>query len=308
MKKASTPFKSYLFLFLAAAIWGSSFVAQSVGMDYMGGFTFNGIRSLIGSLVLVPVILLLSPSRTGRETAGNVGKSDRHTLWAGGIACGLFLFAASNFQQFGIKYTSVGKAGFITACYIVLVPVFGLLFKKTVAPQVWLAVLLSVVGLYLLCMNERLTIGKGDLLCMCCSVLFACHILVIDHYSPLTDGVRLSCIQFLVCGILSMICAFLFESPNLVDILAAWKPILYAGVLSCGVAYTLQILGQKDVQPAIASLILSLESSISVLSAWLVLGQTLKAKELIGCVIMFVAILLAQLPTPVGQRQHAEEA
>ena len=203
---------------------------------------------------------------------------------------------ASNFQQFGIKYTTVGKAGFITACYIVLVPILGLFLKKKCSPFIWLAVAMSVAGLYLLCITDGFSIGKGDILVLICAVLFSFHILVIDYYSPKVDGVKLSCIQFLVCGILSGIPALIFEKPEMCAVLTAWQPILYAGVMSCGVAYTLQIIGQKNMNPTVASLILSLESCISVLAGWVILGQQLSAREITGCVIMFAAIILAQLP------------
>ena len=203
---------------------------------------------------------------------------------------------ASNFQQFGIKYTTVGKAGFITACYIVLVPILGLFLKKKCSPFIWLAVAMSVAGLYLLCITDGFSIGKGDILVLICAVLFSFHILVIDYYSPKVDGVKLSCIQFLVCGILSGIPALIFEKPEMSAVLTAWQPILYAGVMSCGVAYTLQIIGQKNMNPTVASLILSLESCISVLAGWVILGQQLSAREITGCVIMFAAIILAQLP------------
>lgn len=217
-------------------------------------------------------------------------------LLAGGVCCGVCLFAASNFQQFGIRYTTVGKAGFITACYIVIVPVIGIFLKKACGRLLWVSVAMAVVGLYFLCMTETLTIGKGDFLVFICALLFSLHILVIDYFSPRTDGVKMSCIQFFVCGILSGIAMLFTEKPHLADIFAAWIPILYAGIMSCGVAYTLQIVGQKGMNPTVASLILSLESCISVLAGWLILGQKLSVRELSGCLIMFGAIILAQLP------------
>ena len=217
-------------------------------------------------------------------------------LLAGGVCCGVCLFAASNFQQFGIRYTTVGKAGFITACYIVIVPVIGIFLKKACGRLLWVSVAMAVVGLYFLCMTETLTIGKGDFLVFICALLFSLHILVIDYFSPRTDGVKMSCIQFFVCGILSGIAMLFIEEPHLADIFAAWIPILYAGIMSCGVAYTLQIVGQKGMNPTVASLILSLESCISVLAGWLILGQKLSVRELSGCLIMFGAIILAQLP------------
>lgn len=295
MKKQQIPLKNSLLLLLTATIWGVAFVAQSVGMDYVGGFTFNMARSLIGSAVLLPVIWFMgrNSSKKAEETQGSGSRKD--LLW-GGLACGILMCLASNFQQFGIKYTTVGKAGFITACYIVLVPILGLFLKKKCSPFIWLAVAMSVAGLYLLCITDGFSIGKGDILVLICAVLFSFHILVIDYYSPKVDGVKLSCIQFLVCGILSGIPALIFEKPEMSAVLTAWQPILYAGVMSCGVAYTLQIIGQKNMNPTVASLILSLESCISVLAGWVILGQQLSAREIAGCVIMFAAIILAQLP------------
>ena len=295
MKKQQIPLKNSLLLLLTATIWGVAFVAQSVGMDYVGGFTFNMVRSLIGSAVLLPVIWFMgrNSSKKAEEAQGSSSRKD--LLW-GGLACGILMCLASNFQQFGIKYTTVGKAGFITACYIVLVPILGLFLKKKCSPFIWLAVAMSVAGLYLLCITDGFSIGKGDILVLICAVLFSFHILVIDYYSPKVDGVKLSCIQFLVCGILSGIPALIFEKPEMSAVLTAWQPILYAGVMSCGVAYTLQIIGQKNMNPTVASLILSLESCISVLAGWVILGQQLSAREIAGCVIMFAAIILAQLP------------
>lgn len=295
MKKQQIPLKNSLILLLTAAIWGVAFVAQSVGMDYVGGFTFNAVRSLIGSVVLLPLIWFLNRSKS-RKAEKEQEAGSRRDLICGGLACGILLCLASNFQQFGIKYTTVGKAGFITACYIVLVPILGLFLKKKCSPFIWLAVAMSVAGLYLLCITDGFSIGKGDILVLICAVLFAVHILVIDYYSPKVDGVKMSCIQFLVCGILSGIPALIFENPSMAAILTAWQPVLYAGVMSCGVAYTLQIIGQKNMNPTVASLILSLESCISVLAGWVLLGQHLSAREITGCVIMFAAIILAQLP------------
>lgn len=304
-----TQLRNSLLLFLTAAIWGTAFVAQSVGMDYVGPFTFNAVRSLIGGVVLIPCIFLLdrlngsekaskketSPDDSGRT--GPSGAASRKTLITGGIWCGILLAAASSFQQMGIQYTTVGRAGFITACYIVIVPILSLIFlRKKCAPSIWAAVILALAGLYLLCITGSFSIGKGDLLVMICAVLFSVHILVIDHFSPLTDGVKMSCIQFFVCGILCGIPALLLESPRIASLLSAWAPLLYAGVLSCGVAYTLQIVGQKNMNPTVASLILSLESCISVLAGWAILGQKLSLRELAGCALMFAAIILAQLP------------
>ena len=302
MQKQQIPLKNSLLLLLAAVIWGIAFVAQSVGMDYVGGFTFNAVRSLIGSAVLVPLILIPGQNNSDNseisEAAASTtsGIQKRKDLIIGGISCGICLCLASNFQQFGIKYTTVGKAGFITACYIVIVPIIGLFLGKKCSKFIWAAVAMALIGLYLLCITDGFSIGKGDLLVLVCAFLFSIHILVIDHFSPKADGVKLSCIQFLTCGILSAIPALILEHPQVSSILAAWQPILYAGVMSCGVAYTLQVIGQKNMNPTVASLILSMESCISVLAGWIILGQQLSAKEILGCVIMFAAIILAQLP------------
>lgn len=291
MKK--TDIKSPLLLFLAAFIWGVAFVAQSKAKDYsVEPFTFNAVRNVIGGLTLLPCIFFLGR----REPKEKKIEENPKTLLIGGILCGTVLCIASNLQQIGINYTTVGKAGFITAMYIVLVPILGIFLKRRAGIKVWISVFLAVTGLYLLCMTEKLSLGKGDALVLLCALVFAIHILVIDHFSPKVDGVKLSCIQFLVCGILSMIPALILEHPQVSSILTAWLPILYAGIMSCGVAYTLQIVGQKNVNPTVASLILSLESCISVLAGWMLLGQKLSLKELIGCVIMFAAIILAQLP------------
>mgnify|MGYP004550683335 FL=1 len=306
MKKKQTPLKNSLILLLTATIWGIAFVAQSEGGDAVGAFTFNSTRSLIGSLVLIPVIFLLnkitpkdnkseSGISSGNSSSGNIFSRNR-TLILGGISCGICFFLASNFQQLGIMYTSVGKAGFITACYIVIVPILGLFMKKKCSPFIWAAVAMALVGLYLLCITDGFSIGKGDILVLICAFLFSLHILIIDYFSPKVDGVKMSCIQFFVCGVLSAIPALIFEHPQLSAFHGAWGAILYAGVMSCGVAYTLQIVGQKNMDPTVASLILSLESCISVLAGWIILGQKLSMREIIGCVVMFAAIVLAQLP------------
>ena len=276
-------------LLIGALIWGVAFVAQRVGMDYVGPYTFNAVRCLLGSLVLIPVVFALN----GRKE--KTDRSDRSVLLQGGIACGVFLCIASNFQQVGLKYTSVGKAGFITALYIVIVPLFGIILGKAAGVRIWISVALAVAGMYLLCMTDALTLGKGDLLELICAFAFAFQILAVDHYSRLTGGPALACLEFLVCGLLTLIPMFLFERPSLQGIYAARVPILYAGVLSCGVAYTLQIIGQRNLKPAVASLIMSLESVISVIAGWLILGQRLTLREIIGSAVMFAAILLAQM-------------
>lgn len=282
-----------LILLLTAAIWGVAFVAQSVGMDYVKPFTFNGVRSLLGALVLLPVIYFLNPKKKGEAVQA---KESPKTLWMGGISCGLCLCVASSLQQIGIQYTTAGKAGFLTAMYIIIVPIIGLFIGKKSSPFVGISIVLATVGLYLLSIKDGFSIGKGDIYVILCAVFFSLHILAIDYFAPKCDGVKMSCIQFLVCGVICSVLALIIEKPQIGQIMDAWLPIAYAGVMSCGVAYTLQIVGQKGMNPTVASLILSLESVISVLAGWVLLKQALSARELIGCVIMFAAIVLAQLP------------
>ena len=286
--------KNGIMLVLTAFIWGTAFVAQSVGMDYLGPFTFNGVRSLIGGAALLPCIWLFQKGK-GKATE-KPSRGARKELIAGGIACGLLLFAASSLQQIGIQYTTAGKAGFITAFYIVIVPVLGIFLHKKISGKVWGAVAIALAGLYFLCITEKFAVGKGDILIFLCALVFSIHILVIDYFSPKVDGVKMSCIQFFVCGIVSLPPMFFKETPKIGAMVEGWAPLLYAGVLSCGVAYTLQIIGQKNVNPAVASLILSLESCFSVLAGWMVLGEKLSMRESVGCVLMFGAIILAQLP------------
>ncbi|WP_269477255.1 DMT family transporter [Hominibacterium faecale] len=289
-----------LLLLLTALIWGTSFVAQRAGMDYIEPFTFNGIRSLIGGIVLIPVIFFLgkmNPADDKEESTEEEKKSENKTLILGGISCGVILFVASSLQQFGVVYTTAGKAGFITALYIVIVPILSFFIGKKIRPIVWLCVLLSLAGLYLLCMKDGLSINKGDFLVLLCAFGFSIHILVIDHFSPKTDGVKMSCIQFFVCGIISLVPMAIFETPVWSDILDCWFPILYTGAISCGVAYTLQIIAQKDTDPTIASLLLSLESVLAAISGVLILHEQISPRELIGCIVMFAAIIIAQLPS-----------
>lgn len=287
--------KSSLILLLTATIWGVAFVAQSVGMEYIDPFTFNAIRCVLGGLVLIPVILVLKKKKeTGAE---NQEKEDKKTLWAGGIACGVILCIASNLQQFGIMEASVGKSGFFTALYIVMIPVIGIFIGKRPGIKLWFCVALAVVGMYLLCMKDgSFTIERADIMLLLCALAFSFHILVVDYFSPKVDGVKMSCIQFLVCGVLSAVGMLFTETPDISNIQAAWLPLLYAGLLSCGVGYTLQIVGQKGINPVIASLIMSLESVISALAGWVILGQVLSPKEILGCVLMFVAIIITQIP------------
>ena len=293
--------KNRLLLVLVALIWGVAFVAQSEGAKDVGPYTFNAVRMIIGGLVLLPCIKIMDAFRAKEPDAPR--EKGGKALWLGGLCCGVVLFLASTLQQVGILYTTAGKAGFITALYIVLVPILGLFFGRKTGAALWISVALAVVGMYFLCMTGSLSLGRGEALCMLCALFFAVHITVIDHFSPDVDGVRMSCIQFFVCGGLSVVLMFLFEKPDIHKIVSAWLPILYTGVLSSGVAYTLQIVAQKNVNPTVASLLMSLESVFSALAGWAILGQGLSGRELFGCALLFAAIILAQLP--IGKRKTA---
>lgn len=285
-----------LMLMTTALIWGTAFVAQKSGMDLVGPVAFNGIRTLVGAFALIPVILIMGRNR----------KKERpdKTLLIGGICCGLALCAAGNIQQIGLYYTSVSHTGFITALYVVIVPLMGLFLKKRITPIMWCCVVASAVGLYLLCIPASGfgAINIGDIIILVCAICFAIHILVIDHFSPKVDGVKLSCIQFFVAGIVSLIIAPFadpamgFDLPSAGDVFASWFTILYAGIMSCGVAFTLQVLGQKETEPAVASMILCLESVFALLAGMVLLGEMMSMREIIGCVIMFAAIVVANLP------------
>jgi len=299
-----TQVKNSIILLLTAFIWGSAFVAQSVGMDYVEPFTFTTARSVIGGIVLIPVIVCLRRFSPKRESSGTITKME----FVGGICCGIALFLASNAQQVGIVYTTVGKSGFITALYVVIVPIMGLFMKKKVPKIIWLCVGLSVVGLYMLCMTgETFHLAYGDFLTLICAILFSLHIMIIDYFSPRGNGVVISCVQFFTCGILSAIVMLVMENPSIQNVLRAWVPILYAGVLSSGVAYTLQVVAQKHVNPTVASLILCLESVFSAITGWAILHEVMKPREIRGCILMFIAIVLAQVPMPERKRKDEKE-
>ena len=275
-------------LLLTAMIWGSSFVAQSAGADLISPAFFNGTRMLLGSLLLSP----LAVYRMRRY----VPASSRRTLLLGGACCGVLMFTGSYIQQTGIAYTTAGKAGFLTAMYVVLVPVLGIFLKKKPRPILWVSVALACVGLYFLCFTDKtFSLAMGDAAMLGGAVMFALHIMVVDHFSPLVDGVCLSFVQFLTAGSLGMVVAFITEQPSFAALSAAAVPILYTGVFTMGVAYTLQIVAQKDTDPTVASLILCMESVFAVVFGWLILHETLSLREGVGSVFMFVAVLLAQL-------------
>ena len=319
----SKKIKGDLMLVLTAMVWGGSFVAQKSGMELIGPFAFNGIRTIIGGIVLIPLIMVLDRMKSKKQASAPAvkadaadsalseadKKNDQKLLITGSICCGLALLVAGMLQQIGMMYTTAGKAGFITALYVVLVPIFGRILGKKIRPLIWLCVLASAFGLYLLCMPASGGFGhinKGDLIVLACALCFAVHILLIDYFSPKVDGVRLSCLQFFIAGILCVILMFPldpvlgYDIPSLSQLLDAWIPIVYAGALSCGAGYTMQIVAQADTDPAVASMILCLESVFAVIAGMLILGESLSLREAAGCIIMFAAILAAQLPAKPG--------
>ena len=298
-----------IILLLTALIWGSSFVAQTTGMEHVQPFTFMGIRTMLGGLVLIPVILIqrrILPI-TQRPTHGVQRQTDRISL-IGGICCGLVLCVAGDLQQFGMVTTSPGKAGFITSLYIVIVPLLGVFIGKKIQKIVWFCVAAALLGFYLLCFTEQFTISAGDLLILCCAFFFSVHIMVIDHFSEKgVDGVLMSCVQFLTAGGISILLMFICETPTWAHIFAARSSILYSGVMSCGIAYTLQILGQKRTDPTSATLIMSLESVFAALSGWLILHESFSLREFLGCVLVFAAVILSQLPLP-QKKPHMQKS
>lgn len=303
-----------IFLSITALIWGTSFVVQKVSLDYIGPFTFVGMRFILGALFLFPVVLLLDRIKQ-KKTAQSVGDSDitekevfmtKPTL-LGGAACGLALFMAASFQQNGLVYTTSGKAGFITGLYIVLVPLLGLLVHKKVRGLIWIGVAFAIAGLYLLCIKDGFTIGKGDLIVLTGALFWAIHILIVDHFAPTADCLKMSVIQILVAGMLSSVAMFLLETPTLNAIMDGAWTILYTAIVVTGIAYTLQIFGQRNTDPAIASIIMSLESVFAVISGMLLLNEVMSIKEIMGCVLMFIAVIITQLPQKDNTLQPVTE-
>lgn len=302
MKKSRL--RNSLLLLLTAFIWGIAFVAQSAGGDAVGPYTFNCVRMILGGVSLLPVISIMDHVKPSARRP--VTKEQRKELFWGGVSCGAVLFVASSFQQMGIYLgTPAGKAGFLTACYILLVPVIGLFFHKKCGWNLWAGVALAVLGLYLLCINGPFRLQLSDGLVLLCALCFSFHIMAVDHFAPKVDGVRMSCIQFFTCGILGIFPTVFMEMGHTQESVRlwlsgfaawdAWMTILYAAVLSCGVAYTLQIIGQEGLHPTVASLLMSMESVFSVLAGWLILKEGMSPRELTGCMIMFAAISLAQM-------------
>lgn len=297
--------KGNLMLLLTSFIWGTAFVAQSEGMNYVEPFTYCAARNILGTLVLIPVILLFRSSKF--RDASKEKPSMKHTI-IGGLICGVILGISGALQQIGISMTTAGKAGFISAIYIIAVPIaeFFIFRKKSV--MVWICALIAMAGLYLLCVSESMAVNQGDLIVLYSAFGFTAHIMVIDHFnSKGADGVMMSCVQFFTAGVLMTAAMFIFEQPSMSNILDAKYTILYAGVMSSGVAFTLQILGQRNTDPASASLIMCLESVFAVLSGWLLLNEMMTVKEFSGCALVFAAVILAQLKDIIKKKEKAYE-
>ena len=292
-----TQFTGILYLAVAVLIWGSTFVAQSVGMDKVGPFTFQAVRCGLAVVFLLPVIALFEL----RELKNYIRKWLDKKLWLAGTLCGLALFTAASLQQVSLVDTDAGKAGFLTALYIVLVPVIGIFLGRRLTLPTIVSIFLAVAGLYLLSCVGVTTIRTGDLLLLGCALAFAVQITLIDLLGKDVDGLRLNCIQCLVVTVLSAVFMFGMEEPVLPDILSCWLPIGYAGVLSMGVAYSLQVLGQQRLEPTAASLIMSLESVVAAVTGWLILKEFMTVFELLGCALVFFAVILSQIPITKGK-------
>ncbi len=288
--KIST-FKANIFLLLAAAIWGFAFVAQKVGSEYLGAFAFNGIRFTLGSLSLIPLIIYNNKKAKQDNT---VHKSKKSVIFAGIIA-GTILFSAASLQQLGMTSNSSGKAAFITGLYIVLVPIFGIFLKQYIKLSGWLGVIVAITGLYFLCIKGSFSVSKYDIYLLIGAFFWTAHILVIDYFTKKVDTLKLSCSQFIVCSILSLACAFIFEKITMDAVLNAAVPLLYGGFCSVGIAYTLQVIGQKYARPAPAAIILSMETVFASIGGFIILNENLGARGYLGCALMLTGMLLSQL-------------
>ena len=278
-----------MMLLMAAAIWGLGFVAQRLGMDHMGPYTFNGLRFLLGAASLLPLLWWLK----SRQPAGQ--SDDRRLLLTGGLIAGAVLFSAASLQQVGLLYTTAAKAGFITGLYIILVPVIGLALRHKTGTNTWVGALIAMAGLYYLSVTEDFTIGYGDLLQVAGALFWAIHLLVLDHYSSRVAPIRLASVQFLVCGLLSLAVAFTIEMPTISGAVAGWQALLYAGLVSVGVGYTLQVVGQRGAHPAHAAIILSLETVFAAIGGVLLLGEILDERAIVGCALMLAGMLISQV-------------
>ncbi|MCQ2516462.1 MAG: DMT family transporter [Saccharofermentans sp.] len=295
-----TSLKGVLILLLTAVIWGSSFVAQEVGMESIDAFTYTAIRTILGALMLLPVVLIV-----------NKGFDFKKSTLLAGVVLGIDFSIAQNFQQFAFYHSTSGKIAFITAFYMFFVPLFSLFLKKKVRLLTWAAILLGLVGLFLLCINpeDMTAINRGDIQAFFCAVFYAVQIMLIDYYVEKDiNGIQLSFMQFVVAAIISSVLMFIFETPTIANIKIAAIPLAYSGIMSCGIAYTLQIIGQKHTSPVIASLLMCLESVFAVISAALILHQVMSLREGLGCIIMFVAIILSQLAEVIAPKKNEKPA
>lgn len=299
---SSKRLKSNIMLLIAALIWGTAFVAQRAGVDVLHPCTYNGIRNFVGCLALMPVILFMDHTS---KKKGTYIKDNPQTLILGGIVCGVILFTASTLQTMALVDADEGKAGFMTALYLIIVPIIGIFIGRKIRPVIWISVALATAGLYFLCVKEgtRFSFNKSELLLLACAFIFALHILAIDYFSPKVNGVKLSFLQFFVVGIISLVYIIAVDRPSLGDIVKCAIPILYAGVMSSGVAYTLQIIGQKGAEPAVASIIMSMESLFALLAGIIISGNEPTFRALTGCGFMLVAIILVELPERKKKQQ-----
>lgn len=288
------------FLLMTALVWGLAFVAQRVGMDYVGPLTFTALRFWLGAAVLLPVLYFMDKKSISWKSASPGDDEDNavknKTLIKAGVICGTILFVASILQQYGLVFTTAGKTGFITALYIILVPIFGLALKHKPGIMSWIGVVLGTIGLYYLTITETFTIARGDFVVLIGAFFWAGHVLFIDHFNPYVDPIKLSITQFVVCAFLATIGMFLFETPSLQAIISGVVPLLYAGILSCGGGFTFQILGQRHTSPTVASLILSLEAVFGAVFGFLLLHEIMSPRELAGCMLLFSAVIISQLP------------
>ncbi len=274
-------------------IWGFAFVAQRSGMEFVGPFTFNAVRFTLGGISLIPLLLINRKRKFKNEPI--LPLSSNKILLKGGIIAGVILFFGASFQQGGMVYTTAGKAGFITGLYIILVPILGIMFKQKTSAAIWLGAVIALVGMYLLSVNENLTIGLGDLLVLASAFFWGLHVLVIGRFSPKTDSIQLAFFQFMLCAFFSLIASLIIETTILQNILDASVPILYAGVVSVGIAYTLQVVAQRDAHPSHAAIIMSLEAVFALIGGWIILDESIPLRGLIGCGLMLIGIIISQV-------------
>ncbi len=289
--------KNDFLLLLTAIIWGFAFTAQRAGMEFIGPFTFNGIRFLIGSISILPLIFLDNKNKLDKRSStaqSSTNRSSPKTLFIYGVVGGVLLYLGASLQQIGIVYTSAGKAGFITGMYVIIVPILGIFFRKKAGWQQWTGALFSITGLYFLSIKGSIRINKGDLFVLLSAFFWASHVIAISHFSPKVNALKLAFIQYVLCGALSLITAFLLEYMSWILIMKAWIPILYGGLFSVGIAYTIQIFAQKNANPAHAAIILSLEGVFAVMGGWIILGESLGFKGLLGCSLMLGGMFISQ--------------